>query len=422
MSLLTRIVDLGTKNTQAHADVVRDRHIRFANSVSLIVCCYIVQCAALALVHHQPRLLPVYGTHFIGIAMVPLLNQRGHPVAAGVCFGGVAIAFVSFYSVIFGVESLNFTFLPMIALLQFFFFSHAERNVIAGITGFSSLSFLGVLVAGRLQVPALGTIPDALIAAQRFNSLVGLLALSIALGAFALVTIARADHDVFVEREKTEKLLHNILPREVALELKTTGQAEARQFDSVTVLFTDFKGFTAVAEQLSPEALLDELNNCFKAFDRMVTARGIEKIKTIGDAYMCAGGLPDPSSCTPADVVRAALEMQAFMIKRKEERARRGEAFFEMRVGIHTGPVVAGIVGERKFAYDIWGDTVNTASRMESSGEVGRVNISERTYALVKDAAEGAAGTDPVRFRFVPRGKLHAKGKGDLEMYFVAFA
>jgi hypothetical protein len=124
---------------------VRDRHIRFSNSVSLIVCFYIIQCAALALVHHQPRLVPIYVAHFVGIAVVPLLNQRGHPVVASVCFGSVAIAFVSFYSLVFGVESLNFTFLPMIALLQFFFFSNAERKLIAGGTGLTSLSFIGVL-------------------------------------------------------------------------------------------------------------------------------------------------------------------------------------------------------------------------------------------------------------------------------------
>ncbi len=212
--------------------------------------------------------------------------------------------------------------------------------------------------------------------------------------------------------QRSDELLLNILPVEVAEELKAKGHADAKHFDNVTILFTDFKGFTEASEKLSPQELVEELNTCFKAFDNIITARGIEKIKTIGDAYMCAGGLPVPASSTPAGVVQAALEMQAFMVARKGERDASGKPAFEMRVGIHTGPVVAGIVGVKKFAYDIWGDTVNTASRMESSGEVGEVNISESTYALVREQAGRL-------FDFTPRGKVQAKGKGEMEMFFV---
>ena len=211
-------------------------------------------------------------------------------------------------------------------------------------------------------------------------------------------------------KKRTDDLLLNILPEEVAEELKAKGHADAKHFDQVTILFTDFKGFTEASEKLSPQELVEELNTCFKAFDGIITARGIEKIKTIGDAYMCVGGLPVPASSTPAGVVQAALEMQAFMIARKVDRDALDKPSFEMRVGIHTGPVVAGIVGVKKFAYDIWGDTVNTASRMESSGEVGQVNISEATYELVKNEAG---------LMFTPRGKVQAKGKGEMEMYFV---
>ncbi|MBK6830898.1 MAG: hypothetical protein IPG92_09290 [Flavobacteriales bacterium] len=215
------------------------------------------------------------------------------------------------------------------------------------------------------------------------------------------------------EKDISEGLLLNILPEEVAHELKAKGHADAKHFDNVTILFTDFKGFTEASEKLSPQELVEELNTCFKAFDGIITAHGIEKIKTIGDAYMCAGGLPVPASSKPVGVVQAALEMQAFMVARKKERDALGKPAFDMRVGIHTGPVVAGIVGVKKFAYDIWGDTVNIASRMESSGEVGQVNISEATYALVKDEPG---------LTFTPRGKVQAKGKGEMEMYFVGYA
>ena len=211
-------------------------------------------------------------------------------------------------------------------------------------------------------------------------------------------------------KDRSDELLLNILPHDVAEELKETGAAAAKHFDRATVLFTDFRGFTQLSEQVGPAELVQELNACFKAFDGLMEKYSIEKIKTIGDAYMAAGGLPDPKHGSPVNVVRAALEMQVFMVQHRAEREAAGKPFFEMRLGIHTGPLIAGIVGVKKFQYDIWGDTVNTASRMESSGEVGQVNISESIYELVKDEP-GLA--------FTARGKVQAKGKGEMEMYFV---
>ncbi len=209
------------------------------------------------------------------------------------------------------------------------------------------------------------------------------------------------------EKQRSEELLLNILPEETAEELKTKGSAEPKLINLVTVLFTDFKGFTQLSEKLTAKELVGEINECFVAFDHIMQKYGVEKIKTIGDSYMAAGGLPAPNETHATDVVKAAFEIKAFMEEHKARKIALGQLYFEIRIGINTGPVVAGIVGIKKFSYDIWGDTVNTASRMESSGEVGKVNISGTTYELVKD-----------KFNCVHRGKIAAKGKGDIDMYF----
>lgn len=209
-------------------------------------------------------------------------------------------------------------------------------------------------------------------------------------------------------KRRSDELLLNILPEDTAEELKATGTAKAKSFKSVSVLFTDFKNFTQASEMLTPEELVAEINSCYCAFDRIITKYGIEKIKTIGDSYMCAGGLPVTNDTHPYDVICAGLEMAAFVEANKLEKAKQGQPAFDIRIGVHTGPVVAGIVGIKKFSYDIWGDTVNTASRMESSGSIGKVNISDATHELVKD-----------KFDFSYRGKLEAKNKGVIDMYFV---
>ncbi len=224
---------------------------------------------------------------------------------------------------------------------------------------------------------------------------------------FATVFFAQRNR-IHKAKKRSDELLLNILPEETAEELKETGTAKTKSFESVSVLFTDFKNFTIASENLTPEELVEEINHCYSAFDRIVEKYGIEKIKTIGDSYMCAGGLPVSNTTHPFDIVSAGLEMVKFIEDNKQDRISKGQPYFELRCGIHTGPVVAGIVGIKKFAYDIWGDTVNTASRMESSGGIGKVNISGTTYGIVKD-----------KFTCVHRGKVEAKNKGSIDMYFV---
>ncbi|MEM7181747.1 MAG: adenylate/guanylate cyclase domain-containing protein [Spirochaetota bacterium] len=210
------------------------------------------------------------------------------------------------------------------------------------------------------------------------------------------------------ERKKSEQLLRNILPDKVASELKENGKAVPVLYKSATVLFTDFVGFTQIAENMTPVALVNELDFCFSYFDSIINKNKLEKLKTIGDAYMSVGGIPETNTSHAVDTVLAALAIRQFMAQLKQEREEQGMSYWELRIGIHTGPLVAGVVGNRKFAYDVWGDTVNLASRMESSGEKGKINISESTYAQVKDF-----------FVCKPRGMIQAKNKGKVKMYFV---
>ncbi len=207
------------------------------------------------------------------------------------------------------------------------------------------------------------------------------------------------------EKKRSDALLLNILPHEVAEELKNNDSAEARYFSNVTVLFTDFIDFTVTADRLTPTELVGELHACFKAFDDIMGKYDIEKIKTVGDAYLAVCGLPLEDPRHAEKVLRAAIDIREFI---KDRKAHLGDTTFDVRIGINSGSVVAGIVGVKKFAYDIWGDTVNTAARMEQNSEAGRINISETTHELVKD-----------KFDFEYRGEIFAKGKGMLKMYYV---
>ncbi|MFK7921473.1 MAG: adenylate/guanylate cyclase domain-containing protein [Bacteroidia bacterium] len=211
------------------------------------------------------------------------------------------------------------------------------------------------------------------------------------------------------EREKTVQLLHNILPTSVADSLLEKKRVPPKRYEEVSILFTDFKGFTELAAQLSPEQLVAELEFIFGEFDLVMEKYGLEKIKTIGDAYMAASGLPEEKIGIDhaLDAVAAALDMQEIIRKWGALNRQKNKAVWELRIGINSGPVVAAVIGESKFAYDIWGDTVNVASRMETHGEVNKVNISESTYQLVNRYCECEY-----------RGPVAVKSKGEVGMYF----
>ena len=242
---------------------------------------------------------------------------------------------------------------------------------------------------------------------QQSYFLLGGLALALLLGGF----IFKQKKMVERERDKSDKLLLNILPEETARELKEKGVVSAKHYQETSILFTDFVGFSSLAESLGPEELLNELNFCFSEFDKIAREHGVEKIKTIGDSYMAVCGVPVTNENHAERTVDTALAINAFMTSYMKQRNKERKPFFTCRIGVNSGPLIAGVVGTQKFQYDVWGDAVNIASRMESKGASGKINISDSTYQLVKNNS---------KYTFDSRGEIRVKGDRDLTMYFIS--
>jgi adenylate cyclase len=401
MNLANRIIDLGINK---QTDVIQTRHIRFTNSVIVILFFFIIENVAISIYFHQPLVTLVFLMHFILISLTLLFNHMGKRVLASAWFSGVAILFVSIYSIIFTERGYNFVFLPMIIFLQFFLFSAAEKKYIFIFTAITVFCLAGVLFWPAFHLQTLIPVSKEIIQAQRLNSLVGLPCLSIAFGLYAFITISRADREVAKEKDKTDQLLLNILPQSIAQRFKNDQSYLAEEYKSVTVLFADIVSFTSLSEKLKPDVLVGFLNKIFSEFDYLAELYGLEKIKTIGDAYMVAGGVPIPCDDHTRKICRMAIKMQEVakdILTPFEEQV-------SIRIGINTGPAIAGVIGVKKFIYDLWGDTVNTASRMESYAEAGKIQITTEVYELIKN-----------EFECQSRGLINVKGKGSMTTYFL---
>jgi class 3 adenylate cyclase len=401
MNIVKRIIDLGT-NRQPNP--IFAKHIRFTNSVALFVCLFIIPNSALAFYYYQPLLLLFYILHFIFIALVFLFNYSGKRVFASAWFSSVAILFVTFYAIEFTLDSYNFVFLSMIIFLQFFLFSAAEKKHIAIFTVITIFCFVSAVVWQELHMNPLIPLSKGLLEAQRWNSLIGIPFLSTIFGIYAFSTIHNAEQAVAREKEKTERLLLNILPQSIAERFKNDQSFLAEAYPSVSVLFADIVEFTRFSEKVAPDDLVKFLNEVFSKFDSITEAFGLEKIKTIGDAYMVAGGVPTPLDNHVHRICGMAIKMQEVI---QEIKSPNGEPVL-IRIGISTGPITAGVIGVKKFIYDLWGDTVNTASRMESLAEGGSIQITSDVYELIKNEFDCKA-----------RGTIEVKGKGAMMTYFL---
>jgi len=324
-------------------------------------------------------------------------------------FGGASV--VTFLAI--SVQKETYFFLMLISLLPVPYLSFSGKS-----RGEKIFIVIGTLVLILMTTfshwflshyrPLMPLPFPAIVVEAGYVALTAITVLYVIIFYYSWRQIARTEKILELEMEKSNNLLLNILPAHVAEELKEKGHAKPISFQAATVMFTDFVGFTSIAEKLSPEDLVGELDKCFSYFDSVCVKYNLEKLKTIGDSFMAAGGVPVPNHTHAIDCCLAALEVQAFMNQMREIKAAQGHPYWELRLGINTGNLVAGVVGEKKFAYDVWGDTVNTASRMESSGTPGQINISRSTYELVK-----------FLFKCTFRGRVKAKNKGEVEMYYL---
>ncbi len=333
--------------------------------------------------------------------LVLVLNRKGRRVAASAWLTISAYISVLVFLYLSGYHSGITTVCFLIIILPYMTFPRRARTLAHGFSLLACLTLMATVVF-QSEFYAHNDDMDPYLS-QIIN--MGMTAfICLALTWSMSLLIDKSERSLIAEQKKSDDLLHNILPANIIKDLKENGKTIPKRHENVTILFTDFEGFTQLVSSISAITLVNELNDIFGQFDEIMEENGVEKIETIGDAYMAACGLEDEITDHAANCITAGKKMLSYL----EERNKSHEIKWRMRVGIHSGTIVAGVVGKKKFAYDLFGDTINTASRIESAGEPGKINISSSTYQLVKN-----------KFPSLSRGKIFAKGKGELEMYFI---
>jgi adenylate cyclase len=399
-SKLTRIgIDRRTAENET-------RQIVFLNAVVLLVLILVAQNIGLGLIYQVPAsLLALFAAHGLFIGVVLLWNNLRLYLLARVWFAVAATTFLSTYQVLMGTESRWDAFLVVCIFLQCLIFPATQRRWMLAVMIFTGICFFAVDFA--LQVPPKGLMQN--LSASYWSmamagNLAGFLFCGIAMGGVAFQVINRAERNLAIERDRSDQLLRNILPVPVAERLKQSHDLIAEDFNETTVLFADIVDFTRYTESVSPQQLVTILNSIFTAFDDLSQKHRAEKIKTIGDAYMAVAGLPIRSPNHAIQMAAMALDMQKFIARHN----RKAGQPLQIRIGLHSGPVVAGVIGKQKFSYDLWGDTVNTAARMESHGLPGEIQVTATTRALLE-----------ANYHFEERGFVDIKSKGPTKVYLL---
>jgi adenylate cyclase len=384
------------------------RYVRALNGIVLIVSALLLLQIPLAI-----RLLPesryILLTFVLGPLLwqlIPLLNHRGQYTAARLLFSGSSLVIVVLNAVQLGPATENHLVLISVFLAGFIIYPPREIRWLALVVVLSAVAMAGVEWFYRAH-GGLVAFPAEFVELIRWSSMGTLFMIVLAITAYHYRIVVDAERNLEREHRRSEGLLLNILPAAIAERLKRKETPIADRIDDASILFADLVGFTEMANRISHERVVEILDGLFTTFDRLAVRHGLEKIKTIGDSYMVAGGLPRPVHGHHAALAAFALEMVEHVRSRPVPEA----PDLDLRIGIHCGPVVAGVICESKFAYDVWGDTVNTASRMESHGVPGRIHVSAAFHERTRDA-----------FLYESRGPLQIKGKGVLDTYFLEAA
>ena len=397
--IFKRWVDIGTNKEFSITEV---RYLRVTNIASVLGAMFMAIWMIIAIYLTDAPI--VYGSNGLmgfSFLLVLFFNGKGWRVLASMWLNISSHIGVLLFLYLLGYSSGVAAICFLIIIMPYMTFPSKARN---SAHVFSLLACLTLIVTVLFQskIKPHYDVMDPYLLQVVNISITGIICLTLVWSLSVLID--RSEESLMVEQKKSDDLLHNILPVNVAKDLKETGITIPKKHKNATILFTDFKGFTELVASISEITLVNELNDIFGRFDEIVEEAGVEKIETIGDAYVAACGLEEEIADHAISCITAAQQMLYYL----EERNRKHEIKWRMRVGIHSGPIVAGVVGKKKFRYDLFGDSINTASRMESLGEPGKINISEATFQLVKDD-----------FNCSHRGKIYAKGKGELEMYFV---
>jgi class 3 adenylate cyclase len=402
-ALWNKLLALGVITTFEEIDI---KHIKLLNALTLfsgLFCLsyFAIETPYYPITHWLIVCLAITTTLFFSVLW---LNHQSHYLLARLLFNLAGILHISIHILALGLQTNAQFFLLFVIMTAFFIYPKSERTYQYAIVALSAAVFIFFEIYFYYPNQPLLTIPDSLLMLFQISFDLGILLFLIGFSQSISNHYEQAEHLLALEKQYSDTLLHNILPKSIVKRLKKDPIIIADRFEATTILFADIVGFTKLSEKTPPADLVNLLNQMFSIFDELSERYGLEKIKTMGDAYMVAGGLPVASTSHAQAIADLALEMRLrlkqFNLEQHQE--------FNIRIGIHTGTVIAGVIGIKKFVYDIWGDTVNVASRMESHGIPGQIQVSDATYQILKD-----------QYDFTERGVIEVKGKGEMRVYLL---